>query len=54
MSRDSKYATDIRAPLSAFAAWSRDCPLGRYFDCIDSDVEDALDAMHGPLVRRAS
>ena len=31
--------------LSPFAAWSRECPLGRFFDALDSDEEDAMDAL---------
>ena len=48
-----KYATSLRTPLSPFAAWLRDCPLGRYFDALDSDEEDALDAIYVPLARRS-
>lgn len=54
MKHYSRYQTSLRTPLSAYAAWSRDCPLGRFFDRIDSDDEDVFDAMYGPLARRAS
>ena len=33
-----------RHPLTPFAVWSADCPLGRRFDAQDSDEEDAMDA----------
>ena len=33
-----------RHPLTPFAVWAADCPLGRRFDALDSDAEDAMDA----------
>ena len=33
-----------RHPLTPFAVWTADCPLGRRFDAADSDDEDAMDA----------
>jgi len=30
--------------LTPYAVWTADCPLGRLFDILDSDEEDAMDA----------
>ncbi|MEI6449157.1 MAG: hypothetical protein WCP98_04305 [Actinomycetes bacterium] len=43
-SKGGRFQFRGRHPLTPFAVWAADCPLGRRFDAADSDGEDAMDA----------
>lgn len=51
-SRRARHDTARTWLYTPIALWLRDCPLGRFFDAIDSDEEDAQEAWLFGIVTR--